>query len=195
MKKNVTIGRKKLLFDGYVQVEEVELSYPADTNTPAKTTKRTAIVRDDAVAAVVYRPDSDELVLVKQFRYPICLHGDAYIVELPAGMTEKNEAPCGTMRRELIEEIGYQAKHIQFVQTFFVAPGISSERLHLYYVEVAPEDRVGLGGGLEEESEDIEVLHWPKNTVLTLLREGKISDGKTLIGLQWFFLNEPWKLI
>ncbi len=185
----VSILSTQKLYEGYVAIEEASLKITPFGKDKEAHVNRVAVVRDDAVGAVVHSPSTQELILVSQFRYPVFRHGCDELIEIPAGMSEKNEKPFETMKREILEETGYKVSGLKFVQTYFISPGISSERLHLFYAVVHPEDRLEKGGGVDDEEENIEVLILPVEKVFQDLISGKIKDGKTIIGLQWFYLH------
>ena len=132
---------------------------------------RLCLERGDGVTALLYQPQSDTLVLVRQ--------GPGWILETIAGMLDKAEAPQETMRREILEETGHEVCNLQHVSTFYLTPGGSSERIFIYYGEVAADDRCEPGGGLADENEDIEVVE-------IAVDRGEIVDAKTLIALMWF---------
>jgi ADP-ribose pyrophosphatase len=66
----------------------------------------------------------------------------------------------------------------------FMSPGSVTERLHFFVAEYDPEDRIGAGGGLEAEGEDIEVMELPLDDALAMVASGEIRDGKTIMLLQ-----------
>lgn len=97
-----------------------------------------------------------------------------------AGMLDKAEAPEETMRREILEETGYQTSSLQHVSTFYLTPGGSSERIFLYYGKVAADNRCEPGGGLVDENEDIGVLEMAVDEAFAAVDRGEIVDAKTL---------------
>jgi hypothetical protein len=70
-----------------------------------------------------------------------------------------------------------------------MSPGSVTERLFFFVAEYDGAARVGTGGGVAEEGEDIEVLEVPLDDALRLCAEGEIVDGKTLLLLQYAQLH------
>jgi len=87
-----------------------------------------------------------------------------------------------------MEEIGYEAKKVQHITTFYVSPGGTSERIYLYYASVVPKDQTSTGGGLAPEGEDIHILSLKSATRWQKSRSAN-CDAKTIIGLQWLQLH------
>jgi len=71
-----------------------------------------------------------------------------------------------------------------------VSPGGSSERIWLYGADVTEQARVGAGGGLASEHEDIRRVTWSLAQARTAVARGKVVDAKTLVGLQWLLARE-----
>jgi 8-oxo-dGTP pyrophosphatase MutT (NUDIX family) len=71
----------------------------------------------------------------------------------------------------------------------FMSPGAVTERLHFFVAEVDAADRIGAGGGLDHEGEDIEVFDCPFDDALALVARGEIVDAKTILLLQWAALH------
>jgi len=149
------------------------------------TLKRVCVDRGDSVAAVVVNVDTDQLIMVEQFRYPTVRHGSGWIVELVAGMVDGDEDPSEAMRREIREEIGYDVRTLEKITTMYLSPGGSSERVTLFYTEVDASLRIGDGGGLAEESEDIALRTVSRHDVADMIEKGAVEDAKTLAGLLW----------
>lgn len=189
----ISIRERKILFQGYISVEEALIDFMDEKGMVLHSSKRTAILRGDAVGVLLYCSDMKTLIMVEQYRYPVHRFSPETLIEIPAGMIDPGETPYATMQREILEETGYQAKQVKFVQTFFISPGISSERLHLFFAQVRSEDKIQIGGGLDTEAEHIHVIHWSEDKALDALYSGKVQDGKTLIALQWFFLAKLMK--
>lgn len=179
-------GRKRLL-DDFFKVDALELSWERGDGTMSPPLRRLVFERGDAVAAVVRHRESRALLFTEQFRAPVLGKGDPWLVELVAGMIDAGETPEVALARELAEELGFAIAHVEPIATFFVSPGGTSERIWLYYAEVSDAGRLGDGGGVQAEHEDIRVLWLPEADARAALAAGRFADAKTIIGLQWLF--------
>jgi nudix-type nucleoside diphosphatase (YffH/AdpP family) len=186
----VEIYEKRRVFDGFFKIDEVKLRYERFNGTMAPVATRLCFERGDSVAAVILDTDNQEIILVNQFKYPSFEKGPGWITELIAGMIDEGETPEVAIRRELIEETGYRAAKLEYVSTFYVSPGGSSERIVLFYAEVDASDKVAKGGGLRSEGEDIKLVRFPIQEVGRILSTNEIMDAKTMIGLMW--LSQRW---
>ena len=147
--KNVEILQERRLLDAFFKVDEVQLRHERFDGSMSPPLNRLCFERGDGVAALLYAPETERLVLVRQFRYPTLEAGPGWIVELVAGMLDAAEAPEETMRREILEETGYVVEELAFISMFYLSPGGSSERIHLYCAEVDAAARRAEGGGRE----------------------------------------------
>ncbi len=149
--------------------------------------------RGDAVAVLPYDPARKVAILVRQLRVPLLARGDGseFLLEVPAGHLEGGEDPVETARREVHEEAGLTLGEIVKIAEVFTSPGMNTEKLHLYLGRYDAADRVGDGGGLHHEGEDIEVLEWPLRRIAGAIAEGSLSDAKTVILVQALMLREP----
>ncbi|MCM8612000.1 NUDIX hydrolase [Accumulibacter sp.] len=177
-------GRRRLL-DDFFKVDEAEVSFELADGSMTPPARRLVFERGDSVAAVVYHRDSDSLLFAEQFRYPTVGKGSGWVLEVVAGMIDSGESPETALRREIEEELGFAVTRCEPIATFFVSPGGSSERIWLYYAEVGEGGRVGSGGGLAAEQEEIRIVSLSTAAAMDALREGTLVDAKTIIGLQW----------
>ena len=128
----------------------------------------------DAVCAVIYDTVRDKYIFTKQFRPGPKME----ILELCAGMMDGQENEIETMKREILEETGYQTDTInQIVKPFYSTPGKSNERMSIYFATVSK--KVAQGGGLESENEEIQVIEMSKDDI----KRTAFVDGKTILGL------------
>jgi nudix-type nucleoside diphosphatase (YffH/AdpP family) len=185
MTRKVEIDRKTTLFDDFFRIEEARLRYERFDGTMTDVVRRLSFERGDSVAVVLYNPASQHLLLVNQFKYPAYAKGPGWVTETMAGMIDEGEDPESAARREILEETGYQVHDLQHISTFYVSPGGSSERIVLYYAEVADTDKVGSGGGLAAENEDIAGVELTLDEALEQIRTGEIVDAKTILGIYW----------
>jgi nudix-type nucleoside diphosphatase (YffH/AdpP family) len=124
------------------------------------------------------------VVLTRQFRYPAFVNGHhALMVEVPAGLLDGAE-PEECIRAEAEQEAGFCVRSPQEVFRAFMSPGSVTERLHFFVAEYEPGDRIGAGGGIEAEGEDIEVFECPFDEAMAMVSRGDIVDGKTILLLQ-----------
>ncbi|NLJ85943.1 MAG: NUDIX hydrolase [Firmicutes bacterium] len=131
--------------------------------------------------AVAIIPWQDEMVtFVYQTRPAV----GKKLLEIPAGALEKGEEPLEAARRELAEETGWRAKIWHRLGELYLAPGYSTEVLHLYLAT-----DLSLGEQDLDDSEDIEVIHLPWREALIRAQTGSIKDAKTLAA---FLHLEAW---
>lgn len=126
-------------------------------------------VNCDGVIGIVPFTDNDEVILIRQFRPPL----NGFVIELPAGLVDKGESFEQAVRRELIEETGYEAGDVQFLTEGPMSSGASSEILSVY---VATGLRY-VGIGQRDETEDIEVIPVLFNDVTAKLDELRQSGN------------------
>ena len=190
MPKTVRIIERRNVFQqAFFKVEEATLQHERYDGKLSEPITRLNFDRGDSVAAVLHRTDTDELVLVEQFRFSTYITGPGWIRELPAGTVFDGDIPEEVIEHEIYEETGYKATTIQPITTFYVSPGGTSEQVHLYYVPVNSDDRVDEGGGVDNEGEDIKIEHFPLEQVRRMLADGDIRDAKTVIGVQWLLMR------
>jgi ADP-ribose pyrophosphatase len=139
-------------------------------------TAREIIRHPGAVAMVPVAPDG-RLLLVTQYR----LAAGRRLLELPAGTLERGEAPFAAVTRELQEEVGMRPRKVEPIGGFFVAPGYTSEYIHLFLCsDLVPERLQG------DEDEDIEVETLTLEEAIAAVQSGEICDAKSVIGiLKW----------
>jgi nudix-type nucleoside diphosphatase (YffH/AdpP family) len=145
--------------------------------------------RGNGAALLPYNHKRRTVVLVRQFRYPAFVNGyDDLLIETAAGMLD-NASPEKRIRAEAEEEIGYRLHDVHKVFEAFMSPGAITEKLHFFVAEYEPEMRIGDGGGLADEGEEIEVLELSIDEALAMIADGRIVDAKTIMLLQYAALN------
>ncbi|MBE2268245.1 MAG: NUDIX hydrolase [Anaerolinea sp.] len=192
MKRRVEILSQQRVFQQKpFALEEAHLRYEQYNGEMSREIVRLSLERGDSVAALVHDPVADTVVFTEQFRYSTLQHGDGWLLEAPAGMIKEHEKhdPTLTIRREIQEEIGYRVDSVRPINTFYLSPGGTSERILLYYTSVTPQHRTSAGGGMVNEGEDIRVVVMPFAEAVAMMNRGEIIDAKTIIGLQWMLLH------
>lgn len=131
------------------------------------------------------RNASDPLILIeRQYRHS----AGQFLLELPAGRIEPGETSLAAAKRELIEETGYRARKWSKLTRYYASPGFLAETMQIFLAE-----DLRAGVATPEDDESIELLHIPLSELLDLIGEGKVLDGKTIIGTlffaRWHFHN------
>ncbi|MEJ1130382.1 GDP-mannose pyrophosphatase [Variovorax sp. CCNWLW225] len=137
--------------------------------------------RGNGATLLPYNRARRTVLLTRQFRYPAFLNGhDDLLIEAAAGLLD-NAAPEERIRAEVEEELGYRLGAVQKIFETFMSPGSVTEKLHFFIAEYEPSMRVGNGGGLADEGEDIEVLELGIDEALAMVADGRIADAKTVM--------------
>lgn len=184
------ISREDRYQELFFHVERVKLQHELQNGELSEPMMRLNFKRGDGVAALVHNKATDHIILIEQFRYPTYEKDDGWMLELPAGIVEATEAPEETMKRELVEEIGYHVETLEPISTFYLSPGGSSERMFLFYGAVTDADKKSAGGGLPTEQEDIRLVSMPTSEAVAKVNNGTINDAKTIVALQWLQLRQ-----
>ncbi len=152
------------------------------------TISRYIITRPDAAAILLFNTDSQSFIFIRQFRAPVFSRDNqGIILEIPAGVLEKNESPEDCIIRETLEETGYQIDNPFYLGEIYPSCGLMNERIHLFYKEVNYSQKVKSGGGLDKEHEYLELVEIPKADINSYLKNGKIKDAKAMASLLYYF--------
>jgi ADP-ribose pyrophosphatase len=122
-------------------------------------------------------PSDPDVILIRQYRHA----AGQFLIELPAGRVDANEATLAAAKREMIEETGYRAKRWTLLTKYFASPGFLGEWMQIYLARDIRE-----GASAPEPDENIEIFRLPLSEALVLVAANKIHDGKTLIGLMLY---------
>jgi ADP-ribose pyrophosphatase len=122
-------------------------------------------------------PADPDIILIRQYRHA----AGQFLIELPAGRVDANEATLAAAKREMIEETGYRAKRWTLLTKYFASPGFLGEWMQIYLARDLRE-----GTATPEPDENIEIFRLPLSEALALIAANKIHDGKTLIGLMLY---------
>jgi ADP-ribose pyrophosphatase len=184
----VKIVAETTLSQGWTRLSSYELDY-TDRHGDSHRIHREVFHRTPAACILLYDAARDRVVLVKQFRLPVYLVGDPpWMIEVPAGLLD-GDAPEAAIRREAMEETGYRPRDVRFLFKALTSPGSVTEVVHFFHASIDMADRVGNGGGLADEHEDIEVLELPLDEAVAMIASGEIIDAKTIMLLQWAAIN------
>ena len=156
------------------------ISLDVDTvRFPNGTEGELEMIRHPGASAVVPFLDdpaaSDpRILLIRQYRYA----SDGYLYEIPAGRLDEGEAPEACALRELREETGYSAEHLEGLTSFFTTPGFTDERIHLFIASgLTP------GNSALESDEILELHPTPISLAQEMVMSGEIVDGKSMLGI------------
>jgi ADP-ribose pyrophosphatase len=135
------------------------------------------VLESGGFAAVVAVTGEGEVVLVRQWRQPL----GQFTLELPSGGVEAGEDASEAARRELMEEAGYRAEGLERLTSVHTSTGRSTEVGHVFRCSAVKDGR----GPAPEPTEFIRVVEVPIGEALAMVRDGRITDAATVLGLLW----------
>lgn len=184
---DVKVEERKTDYDSFLQVDTLHLQHRLFAGGWSQTIVRELLVKTPAVGVLLYDPEREELVMVRQFRVGmIDAEETPWPLELVAGLVDKDESLQQVAEREVLEETGLQASKFTKICDYFNSPGASSERVTLFCARV---DAAQAGGihGLDHEHEDIQVEVVSVESAQSAVESGVINNAMSLIALQWLF--------
>jgi ADP-ribose pyrophosphatase len=143
---------------------------------PDGTTGAREYIRHPGAVAIVALFDDGQVLLERQYRYP----QRREFIEIPAGKLEPNEPHLETARRELLEETGYAAAEWQRLGVLHTAIAYTDEAIELYLAR-----NLSKGAARLDAGEFLETLSVPFGEAIAMVRDGRITDVKTVAGLLW----------
>jgi len=189
MKLKYKIINKKNLYSGFFSLNKYEFIHEKHNGEWTSAVEREVFSGAHVSTLLPYDPIKKEIILIQQFRAGVLSRYDEnYLLEIVAGIIDEGENPEQTAIRECFEETGCEVKKIYPIQSYFPAPGSSESYYHVYLGEIQAFDGERIKG-LEKENEDILVKSFKIDEVRQMLKEKKITNGLTLVALQWFFLE------
>ena len=192
---DVEVIEDQISFKGFYQLNTLALRHKLFLGGWSKTVSRELFKRHDAVGVLLYDPLLDAVALVEQFRIGVFGSDVArknnqspWILELVAGLIDKEEVPAEVARREAFEESGIIVEDIEPVGEYYSSPGGSNE---YFYSFIGRADLTHAGGihGLENEGEDIKVHLIQLDELWSKLDQGVLINAHTLIAVQWLKLH------
>ncbi len=149
-----------------VRVEEVEIR-------PGKSARLDIVQHANAVTILPLDAE-DNVWFVRQYRHP----AREVLLELPAGTLEPGEDPAPAANRELQEEIGMRAADLAEIATFYLAPGYSTELMHVFLATGLSPSKLA-----QDEDEMITVEKISAAQAAALARRGELRDSKSLVAI------------
>ena len=176
---------KILLSDNWYTLNKVVFDYQNKDGTWVSQA-REAYDRGNGATVLLYNRDRETVLLISQFRMPTYINGNksGIMIETCAGLLDGDDTETCVLK-EAEEESGVRPKSARKVFEAYMSPGAVTEVIHFYVAEYTDSDRVGVGGGLPEEHEEIEVHEIPFDQAMEMIADGRIRDAKTIMLLQY----------
>jgi len=165
--------KRRILFQG--KLIRFELLW---IKTPGGRWIQRELVRHPGAAVMIPRQADGRLILVRQLRIAV----GRKLWEFPAGTLEKGESALRCAQRELSEETGYRPGRLKKFLEFFPTPGVSTEKMCLFIADRLKKT----DSGNPDWDEDLEVRSFSTDQVEQMIRRGRITDGKTILGFLFF---------
>jgi len=185
----VTILKTEVLSANWYTLRKITYSYLQQDGS-SKTVSREAYDRGNGAVILLYNTVVGKVILTRQFRLPTFINGNAtgMLIEACAGLLD-NDNPEECIKRETEEETGYRVTDVKKIFEAYMSPGSVTEILHFFIAAYSKTMKIGNGGGLADEEEDIEVLELPINDAMEMINTGEIRDAKTIMLLQYIKLQ------
>jgi len=183
MLPKIDVIKDKILSENYFVLRNITYDLTRQNGEVIRH-KREVYDRGNGATILLYNREKQSVVLIRQFRVASWINGNesGMLIETCAGLLDDDE-PEVCIRKEAVEETGYQVGEVRKVFELYMSPGGVTEIVHFFVAEYSDAQRANNGGGVEDE--DIEVLELPFEQALAMVASGEIRDGKAVILLQY----------
>lgn len=163
-----TISSRRIYDGRVIKLDVLDVELPDGQNSKRE------IVKHPGAVAIVALDDQRNILMVRQWR----MAAGRAMLEIPAGTLDPGEEPLVCADRELQEETGLRAGKLEPLGAFFVAPGYTTEKIHLFLATGLTESRLPM-----DDDEFIELVRIPLEEAVRRVVAGEIEDGKTITGV------------
>lgn len=186
------IKKTERLYDGFLKLDRHTLRYRKYDDSQTEWLERECITPPAEVVAVLLADRNlGSFVFVEQFRIGAAASANPWLIEIVAGYADQDGNDLIlSAKREVQEEAGIEIEQLTPICSYWVSPGETSDRMHLFFAEVDASS-IGEFGGLDEEHEDIRIVTMPFQDCFEKMQSGGFDNAMTLIALQWFQLTHP----
>jgi nudix-type nucleoside diphosphatase (YffH/AdpP family) len=140
------------------------------------------IVEHVGAVTIIPLDEQKHILFVRQYRHA----AGRFLLELPAGTLEKDEPPEECAHREIREETGMAAEQLQKIGEFFLAPGYSTEFMHIYLATELHSDPLPV-----DQDEILSLVPLDVEQAYQHIFDGEIKDAKSIAAL---LLARSWLL-
>lgn len=186
---SIKILKTEVLSDNWYTLRKVTFEYAKPDGT-IEVQSREAYDRGNGAVILLYNQSKRTVILTRQFRLPTFINGNlsGMMIEACAGVLDEDD-PEACIRRETMEETGYEINAVRKVLEAYMTPGSVTEKLYFYIAAYTSAMKKGKGGGVDYEHENIEVLEFEIDEAMKLVETGTIKDAKTIMLLFYVKLN------
>lgn len=183
MSLNINVIKDKILSENWFVLRNMTYELTRSDGSVVRH-KREVYDRGNGATIMLYNRRKQSVVLVRQFRVATWVNGneDGMLIETCAGLLD-NDEPEACVRKEAIEETGFEVGEVRKLFELYMSPGGVTELIHFFIAEYSDAQRANDGGGVDDE--EIEVLELPFSRALEMMANGEIRDGKAVILLQY----------
>ena len=176
-------------YEGFLKLNRYRLKHDLFAGGESGELVRERVESYRAASVLLFDPVLDKLVLIEQFRIGAMDHPDgAWVLEVVGGVIDEGESPEEVAFREAVEEAGCPIEELLPICDFMVAPGTSTEHIHLFCGRVDARRAAGIHG-IDEEGEDIRVEVLDADRAIGELYGGRINSTSSIIAVQWLAMN------
>ncbi len=189
MSAKIEVIKNKILSENWFVLRNFTYDLTANDGSTIRH-KREVYDRGNGATILLYNREKNSVILTRQFRIATFVNGNetGMLIETCAGLLD-DDSPEDCIRKEAIEETGYEVGHVEKLYEMYMSPGGVTELIHFFAAEYNDSLRANAGGGVEDE--DIDVLEIPFPRAWAMVKEGRIKDGKTVMLFQHALL-EGW---
>ncbi len=181
--------RQEVAFQGYFKVVRCFFRHTLHKGGMSDVISREVFERGQAGAVLLYDPQRDEVILIRQFRAGAYAAGHhPWVWEVVAGIIEENETAEQMIRRESVEEANLEVGELLPIASVMLTPGACSEACQIFLGRI---DSSKAGGvfGLAEEHEDILVKVMSFADAYAMVERNEVDNAVGVIALQWLALH------
>ena len=183
MSLNINVIKDKILSENWFVLRNMTYELTRSDGSVVRH-RREVYDRGNGATILLYNRHKQTVVLVRQFRIATWINGneDGMLIETCAGLLDSDE-PEECVRKEAIEETGFEVGEVRKLFELFMSPGGVTELIYFFIAEYDDTQRANDGGGVDDE--DIELQELPDHRARERMAPGELPDGKAVILLQY----------